>query len=178
MKRRSLLIGAAGAAALSGGAGIWLLGPARPVTDMGDWSTVHHWLDRVVRTQATTRSGWSLPVVLQHLAQSIEYSLDGYPELKPGWFRATVGALAGRTFQRLGAMHHGLDEPIPGAPALTEAALDSSAQRLRDAVLRFEAHRGTLQPHFAYGALDRESYARAHLMHVADHAQLVRNAGE
>ena len=34
---------------------------------------------------------------------------------------------------------------------------------------RFEAHRGALQPHFAYGALNRADYARAHAMHIANH---------
>ena len=35
----------------------------------------------------------------------------------------------------------------------------------------FDAHTGVLQPHFAYGALDKPSYTRAHLMHLANHWQ-------
>lgn len=67
-------------------------------------------------------------------------------------------------------MSHGLTEPIPGAPAL--AQLDDwepGAARLRAAVTRFQTHRGTLQPHFAYGRLDHQDYARAHTFHVANH---------
>ena len=38
-----------------------------------------------------------------------------------------------------------------------------------------EAHTGPLAPHFAYGALDKTQYTRAHLMHLANHwTELVR----
>lgn len=100
--------------------------------------------------------------------------MDGYPQMKPAWFRASVGALAGRAFQRVGAMRHGLDEPIPGAPAMQDTPLPVAIDRLRVAMGRFAAHEHALHPHFAYGSLDRSSYTRAHLMHIADHAQLVR----
>ena len=35
----------------------------------------------------------------------------------------------------------------------------------------FDAHTGALAPHFAYGALDKPDYLRAHLMHLANHWQ-------
>ncbi|HWH82676.1 MAG TPA: DUF1569 domain-containing protein, partial [Burkholderiaceae bacterium] len=37
---------------------------------------------------------WDVPQVLHHFAQSVEFSLDGFPQLKPAWFRATLGRLA------------------------------------------------------------------------------------
>ena len=33
----------------------------------------------------------------------------------------------------------------------------------------FAAHTGPLQPHFAYGALDKAQYEQAHAMHLANH---------
>ena len=33
-----------------------------------------------------------------------------------------------------------------------------------------------LAPHFAYGALDKNAYRRAHLMHLADHAREIVRA--
>jgi hypothetical protein len=124
----------------------------------------------LVATPPRATGAWSLAQVLNHAAQSIEYSLDGFPQLKPALFRATVGPLAFKVFDARGAMKHPLDQPIPGAPALdAQAPLDAAAQRLLAAFDRFERHTGPLQPHFAYGALDKPAYARAHLMHLADH---------
>ena len=45
---------------------------------------------------------------------------------------------------------------------------------LRLALQRFDAHTGALQPHFAYGPLDKPAYIRAHLMHLANHWSLVQ----
>jgi hypothetical protein len=116
----------------------------------------------------TTAFSWSQ--TLQHLAQSIEYAMLGFPVAKPAVFQATVGRAAFAAFATLGRMHHGLDEPIPGAPPL-DAALDAdhAAARLRRAIADFRAFRGPLQPHFAYGALDPGDYATAHCLHLADH---------
>jgi len=67
-------------------------------------------------------------------------------------------------------MNHGLDEPIPGAPALARPGdLATSVARLHAAIARFEQHGGALAPHFAYGRLDKAQYARAHTLHIANH---------
>ena len=125
-------------------------------------------ISRVRLAASDTGFGWS--ETLQHLAQSIEYSMLGFPQAKPAAFQATVGRAAFAVFDWRGAMTHGLDEPIPGAPAL-DAVLDEEValRRLRQAVDDFLAFRGELQPHFAYGTLDPCDYARAHALHLADH---------
>ncbi len=122
-------------------------------------------------------SPWSLSQLLQHLAQSIEYSVQGYPEMKNVVFRAVAGNAAFAFFNARGRMSHSLTEPIPGAPALAaDVALKDAVQRLLDALDRFEQHTGALRPHFAYGELDKAQYTRAHLMHLANHWQLLRFA--
>lgn len=121
------------------------------------------------------RSGgaFNLPQMLTHLAQSIEYSMRGFPQAKSALFQHTMGAAAFSVFQARGAMSHGLDEPIPGAPDLnaepSAQSLDLAKARLLTALNDFDAYAGTLQPHFAYGALDKAQYTRAHLMHLANH---------
>ncbi|MFN7665729.1 MAG: DUF1569 domain-containing protein [Inhella sp.] len=115
-------------------------------------------------------SAWTLSAMLQHLAQSIEFSMAGFPEMKSAAFRAVVGKLAFAVFNARGSMSHNLTEPIPGAPALsTQQPLDASVQRLLDALAAFEAWGGPLRPHFAYGDLDKAQYTRAHLFHIANH---------
>jgi len=115
---------------------------------------------------------WSLAQVLEHAAQSVDYSITGYPEMKSALFRHTAGALAWTVFDARGAMSHPLDQPIPGAPDLPVGVpLAAAVARLVAALDRFEAHTGPLQPHFAYGVLDKAAYTRAHLMHLANHWQ-------
>jgi hypothetical protein len=109
-----------------------------------------------------------LAEVLNHAAQSVEYSIDGFPQLKPALFRRTVGRLAFAMFKRKGRMSHPLAAAIPGAPALA-TDLNAALDRLGVALDRFEAHPGPWPPHFAYGPLGREDYLRAHLMHLNDH---------
>jgi hypothetical protein len=121
--------------------------------------------------------GWSPAEVFNHCAQSIEYSLDGYPALKPAWFRHSVGPLAFSAFAARGAMRHPLDEAIPGAAPLSEPAPQALAlERLLQAIADFVSYQGELQPHFAYGALSHADYAQAHVLHLYNHLSLIRLA--
>ena len=52
---------------------------------------------------------------------------------------------------------------LPMAPAVDRAV---------QALQAFVAHQGPLAPHFAYGALVKPAYTRAHLMHLSDHWQV------
>ena len=174
MKRRRLLLGATAAATL-GAPALWLAGPHPPVATFPDTASVHAWLDALLAHPHRSTTAWPLPQVLEHAAQSIDYSLDGYPSLRAPWFRASVGPLAFATFARRGAMSHDTVEAIPGAPALAGEDLDAAVARLAAALDRFEqAPPGQrFAPHFAYGELDRDDYRCAHLMHLADHAREV-----
>lgn len=166
MPRRRHALLALGAAA---GGGLLGCSPTQ-VRLFPDLAQARQTLTGLDLARARTTQGWSLGQVLDHAAQSIEFSLGGFPLMKPAWFRATAGAAAWQLFDARGAMHHGLDEPIPGAPALEASrAPEAARQRLLAALDRFEAHRGPLAPHFAYGALDKAQYSRAHLMHLANH---------
>ena len=116
-------------------------------------------------------TAWGWPQTLAHCAQSIEFSVHGFPRPKSALFQNTAGAAAFRVFAWRGRMRHSLTEPIPGAPPLDAPAPDAAAAlaRLRAAVQVFAAHTGPLQPHFAYGELSKAQYEQAHAMHLADH---------
>ena len=115
-------------------------------------------------------TAWNWSQTLVHCAQSIEYSLQGFPAPKSALFQNTLGAAAFNLFALRGRMSHNLAEPIPGAPPLDAAAEAQAAlARLRKAAQDFAAHTGPLQPHFAYGALDKAQYEQAHAMHLANH---------
>ncbi|MBV7697775.1 DUF1569 domain-containing protein [Streptomyces sp. TRM70350] len=113
---------------------------------------------------------WNLSQTLQHCAQTVRYSVTGYPRLKPALFRATAGALAKRLFLRRGAMKHPLGAEIDGAPPLDpDLPATQAAAALADAVALFTGHTGPHAPHPAYGHCTHDEFARLHAMHLAEH---------
>ncbi len=137
---------------------------------MADPIEVLEQIVRGLRADAATRQGgWSLGQALAHCAQSIELSLVGYPQLRSGLFRATIGPLAKRKFLRAGRMSHDLTAHIPGAPPLGDVTFDDARERALAAVATFKGHTGELAPHLAYGRCTKDEYAALHLLHVEDH---------
>jgi hypothetical protein len=131
------------------------------------------WLDALEKaTRVTAIGAWPTGAVLEHLAQSIEMSMDGFPQSKGALFQNTAGNAAFAFFKWRGRMSHGLAEPIPGAPALAAGAdWRPAALRLRQAITRFSGFNGPLKPHFAYGTLSKPEFALAHSLHIANHRQ-------
>ena len=113
---------------------------------------------------------WSLYKTLLHGAQSIEFSLVGYPAHKSSLFKGTAGKLALHLFLARGAMAHDITMPIPDAPPLQE---DGSAMqgfmRLQEAVQKFQQHTGEFKDHFAYGKLTKTQYDKIQALHLANH---------
>lgn len=96
--------------------------------------------------------------------------MQGFPKMR-GWLvHKLIGPMVFRRFKKQGFMSHGLEEPIPGAPALDqENSLPVSLARLRKAIADFRNFTAPLHPHFAYGALSKEDTELAHCLHVANH---------
>ncbi len=143
---------------------------AAPPAKVQSLSDALRWLDGLEKSKAKTTGAWPLVAVLNHLAQSVDMSMDGFPQPKSELFQSTVGAAAFTVFKWRRAMSHGLAEPIPGAPALPmQGDVAPAVQRLRDSINRFNAHTGLLKPHFAYGQLSKADFALAHSFHIANH---------
>ncbi len=116
---------------------------------------------------------WGLGRMFSHLAQGVEFSMEGYPAQKPRMFQATVGTLAFKVFEMRGRMSHSLEDPIPGEVVADVTAHDG-LQRLWTSLEAFQQFDAPLQPHFAYGRLSKPQFARAHLFHVNNHLDDVR----
>jgi Protein of unknown function (DUF1569) len=129
------------------------------------------WLDKIEKSAGVKTTGaWPLVAVLEHLSQSIEMSVHGFPEPKSALFQNTVGTAALTVFKWRGRMSHTLSDPIPGAQVLTQQGdWKLAAGRLRTAMQMFNAHTGALKPHFAYGNLSKAEFALAHAFHIANH---------
>ena len=118
-----------------------------------------------------TESSWTLAQAVAHCAQSIEYSMSGYPKLRSGLFRATIGPIVKRKFLRANKMSHDLTASVAGAPAIGDVSLDDARQRALAALAAFRSHAGPMAPHLAYGACTKSEYAALHLIHFQDHLQ-------
>jgi len=144
---------------------------------MGDPS-IQETLDMLARLRQSTPTSsgaWNPYQIFTHIAQSIDYSMTGYPELKSPLFRNTAGKTAFFAFSTAGAMKHNLAEPIPGAPAIPSTGSFSDAiGRTMSALRTFAAYQGPLRPHFAYGDLSKEEYTAAHVLHIQNHMQEIR----
>ncbi|WEO76741.1 DUF1569 domain-containing protein [Cryobacterium sp. SO2] len=116
------------------------------------------------------RGRYSFSETAQHAAQSIGYSMTGYPHLAPVSLRVTVGRAVKHLFLRRGAMRHNLSAPVSGAPELDPTMPDLAAVAvLRASVNRLVAFDGALQPHPTYGRCTREQVATLQTMHLREH---------
>jgi len=126
--------------------------------------------DRPESEVLASGSVWNLSQTVQHCAQTVVYSVIGYPRLKLALFRATVGGLAKRLFLIRGAMKHPLGAEIDGAPPLDpELPVSEAFAGLTEAVALFIAHTGTPARHPAYGRCTHAQFGRLHAMHLAEH---------
>jgi hypothetical protein len=124
------------------------------------------------RPLVARNAAWTLAQHLDHCAESIAASVDGYPALKPALVRGTIGKLVKRRFLARGAMRHDTAAPLPGGVAPPPRALDDARDSLRAAIERFRRHRGPFALHPVYGRCTADEYEALHAMHVADHLSL------
>lgn len=164
--KRTLLLGSVG---LVGGTAAWLMN-GYDVNKLTIEQATRD-LQSLYLLPMRTTGGWNLSEIFNHLAQSIEYSMTGYPEHKSDSFKSTLGQTAFSVFAYRGQMSHDLAEPIPGAPVLDGGDKLRAFSRLLTALNDFENFKGPLQPHFAYGELSHAEYTLAHVMHINNHLE-------
>ena len=127
-------------------------------------------LGRLEQNPPKLESEWSVAKVLVHCAQSIEYSMQGFPQNRSVIIRKLIGPMVYARFASKGQMSHDLTDPIPGAPDITnETDLGAAYTRLRKAIADFRAFSGETREHFAFGKLNKAEYEVAHAMHLANH---------
>lgn len=122
-----------------------------------------------------TTGSWSLHQIMVHCRQSVDYSLDGFPVLRPRLLRRTIGSWVGHRFLRRDRLGHRTDRTIPGAPEVKRVGDGRRAVTgLIAALERFAAaDTSATKPHFIFGKLTKEEYEHLHVLHVADHLAFV-----
>ena len=176
MRRRQLLkYGLLGTVGMIGGGFVWLRTgkPDRPLTISASLQV----LEQLQKLDLVSTGSWTPYQIFSHVAQSIEYSMQGFPESKSPVIQSTVGTLAFQAFSAAGNMKHALDEVIPGAPVITADGDTAMAiMRLRNALIDFENYSDALKPHFMYGDLNKSQYALAHILHINNHLLEIQEA--
>jgi hypothetical protein len=166
-RRRFIVAAATSGVAIVGGAAL-LIRPVYqgPLT----LSAVVEQLEGLRGKHLVSHGRWSAAHVFCHNAQSIDYSISGFPESKGAVFQALAGKPAFTVFSARREMRHDLAEPIPGSYAIADdGPLDAAIDKLLASIATFVAHSGPLQPHFAYGELSKSDYESAHVMHFLNH---------
>ncbi|MBM9579305.1 DUF1569 domain-containing protein [Leptospira sp. 201903070] len=137
------------------------------------------YLDTLVKSNSISGYGnWDAGRIFLHCAQSIEYSIQGYPENKSALFQNTIGKLVFLKFSLSRKMSHDLEAPIPGAKEIPENTdWKQSLFFLKETIVKFQSYGGELKPHFAYGNLSKEEYDQAHAMHIANHCSFLNTEG-
>lgn len=121
-------------------------------------------LDTLVMDQPYT-----LYKALTHMAQSMEYSMTGYPKLDSP-LAQSIKKIGFNIFKSQGYMSHDLGAPVPDAPEIPdEGPIEDAFLRLRNACSDFQNYTGALHPHFSYGTLSYEDWELAHSFHCANH---------
>ena len=157
-----------------GGGAIWLNTGVNKEHLTIDWALKQ--LAVLSNTKIENTGEWDPAQIFMHCAQSIEYSMFGFPEHKSDLFKNTVGQLAFSVFSSKGQMTHNLSEPIPSAPLIPQNTnINIALNRLINAFTVFKAYEGMLSPHFAYGVLSKNEYEIAHVIHLDNHLQEINS---
>ncbi len=175
MNRRNFILGSIATGAVVGSGALWLTIEKNDEPLEIDFALTK--LEKLISQNPETTGTWNLYQVFIHCAQSVEYSMTGYPEHKSDLFKKTAGKTAFSLFSAKGKMIHSLDEVIPGAPAFSNHEdIDIALKRFTQSLLDFKEYQGELAPHFAYGQLSKIEYEAAHVMHFNNHLQEIKTS--
>ena len=122
-------------------------------------------VDRL-RSGHTTVGRWSLGSICDHLARSVNLSLD--PE-QPNGPASREQAVYRRLFFRANAFPEGQTPPLAVQMPATDADMVVAAESLRDALARLQAHQGAFASHPMLGPLTRDEWLLFHCRHAAHH---------
>ena len=122
-------------------------------------------LDRLIAGHATV-GWWTLGAICDHLARTINLSLDLAPANVPATREQQVNR---RLFFRAPVFPEGQSIPLLDQHPIPDADLTQSSNALRSAILRLVAHDGPSPPHPRLGPLSRDEWIRFHSRHCAHH---------
>ena len=125
--------------------------------------------------QSPTTGQWSLGQIFEHLARTVDKSIDGFETKSPIHIRIVAWLFLKKRLLRDGLPSgyqlkgKSADEMVPG-----ETSTEDGLEHLRRAVARYSTETKR-SPHPAFGALTAEEWETLHLHHFALHMSFVAN---
>ena len=132
---------------------------------------------RLVAAEATTTGNWSLAKILEHVAQGMEFGVDGFP---PQMRARLVVRLLCRYVFKARIMREGMKPGFQLRGAAKQALVDNAGRldahkaldRLVRAVERLKAAERSAD-HFAFGPLSKDEAVLLHRRHAELHMSFV-----
>jgi hypothetical protein len=111
---------------------------------------------------------WSLAQILNHLSNSIGYTIDGFPGRTAPWLiRKTLGAGLVRLMLATRYIAEGVKLPAEYQPVSDDLAAEVNL--LREAIARFAAASEPLAIHPFIGSMSHRRWVKFHCIHCAHH---------
>lgn len=116
------------------------------------------------------KDNWSPYKTFVHCAQTIKYSMEGYPKTKPLIIQLTLGKIVFKSYLKQGYMKHNLSAPVPGSPFIEDSNdINRGIDILIDAIDLFQKFEGEFKRHLIFGGMTKEEYGTYFSMHIMDH---------
>lgn len=113
---------------------------------------------------------WGIYEICMHCAQTISYSMTGYPKMKPAIVRLTIGKAVVSKYLKQGYMKHNLQSHVSGGEKIDPNGEPAAGiDHLLSEIEKLENYTGTLKPHSVFGEMTREDYMKYFAMHISDH---------
>lgn len=130
-------------------------------------------VEQLAATEHRTLGNWTLAQIIQHLADTMKFSLDGFPTKAP-WFARTFIAPLIKNSYLTRPLKPGLKLPKDAEVLLppSDTNLQTALHNLRRVVSRME-HETPSAPHPFFGPLASQEWEAMHLRHAALHLSFV-----
>jgi hypothetical protein len=133
-----------------------------------DFQAVNREVDQLLAHGYTRLSNWSLGQMCEHLAIVLERAVDGFPSMLPAPVRWIIRWVALKKILRHEQMSRSITAPKYMMPG--DAVEDrDGVERLKAAILRFQAHTGPYHPSPAFGELSNNEWRDTQLWHAEHH---------
>ena len=143
--------------------------------EYGDLSEFMEDVEQIAASEHRTLGNWTYSQILQHLADAIRFSLDGFPETaKAPWFARKIIAPLMKNSLLTKSMKPGFILPKGAADLIPPADIDlhTALRNLRRSVSRLE-HETPSKPHPFLGSLASQEWDALTLRHSALHMSFV-----
>jgi hypothetical protein len=153
--------------------------PQRRPLDFQSFDAVAADVDALASARYSRCGTWDLAHCCDHLAKTIDRTLDNHPVPIPLFFRMlspVMGPLVLKRILKKRAMSAGFKAPAPFAPD-QNCSTDQAVARLKAALERAEAVAGEMPRHPFFGRMTAQQWQDLMLVHCAHHLSFLVPVG-